>query len=629
MADNEPFIAKAFSLPTSWENTKARVRKHALNTIATTVEMFTGFTRVSQHDLGELPRVLVGPIIGKVTTSSARVLVEIDREDDVIVMAFADAEGNSGNGGGTSLLRRLGTSVGYYPRMRLEESSSNNINNRVTVDAISKVEKHLQGKSPTVFEFRDLMPGTRYIVEVHCPDGPILGVVPSSFRTFPEEDAEVLNVGVISCNKIFVTQKGISSHSDLWAHLAKGIDAGKIDLLVHLGDQIYGDGDERYDAEAGCDCDKWSNRFRRAKEKLGKVESDEWNHHKDGICESYREVYRETWQHPPTAKSLANCPNLMIYDDHEIRDNWGDIKDDWGQGSLDFFIAHCAWIVSLEYQRQLHEDVDFTNLQAIKKDHHFHVVSNVGLMFLDIRGSRTFHRVQDDENPYLGSQQWKDIEKSLGKGGIFDKVKMLLVCSPAPLVFLQQAITSTAANSVNRLEDFKGHWSVHPHEQCHMIDCLYKWKTSKEHRDILILGGDVHCGGHSTIQVSKSIAFCQLTTSAIANRPLPKSVYYTLRLAEQLGSLTTIYTFTHHHWTRARNYGIVQIKNHRRQDKGEPDFTAQLIRGKYVSGIKMGVKISNHERRKQIIWFKLCCSTSFYSSLIRTTDDKKKLMLVN
>ena len=75
----------------------------------------------------------------------------------------------------------------------------------------------------------------------------------------------------------------------------------------------------------------------------------------------------------------------------------------------------------MEYQRQLHKDVDFTNFQAIKKDYHFHIVSNVGMTFLDICGSRTFHRVQDDENPYLGSQQWKDIEKSLGKGGILIK----------------------------------------------------------------------------------------------------------------------------------------------------------------------------------------------------------------
>jgi hypothetical protein len=36
----------------------------------------------------------------------------------------------------------------------------------------------------------------------------------------------------------------------------------------------------------------------------------------------FRAKYRETWRHPSTALVLAHVPNLMIYDDHEVRDNW-------------------------------------------------------------------------------------------------------------------------------------------------------------------------------------------------------------------------------------------------------------------------------------------------------------------
>jgi len=39
------------------------------------------------------------------------------------------------------------------------------------------------------------------------------------------------------------------------------------------------------------------------------------------IEELYRELYRETWSHPPTAKCLANVPNLTVYDDHDFVDN--------------------------------------------------------------------------------------------------------------------------------------------------------------------------------------------------------------------------------------------------------------------------------------------------------------------
>lgn len=31
------------------------------------------------------------------------------------------------------------------------------------------------------------------------------------------------------------------------------------------------------------------------------------------------------------------------------------------------FVARCAWRVQLEYQRQLHEDVDFAHLERITR----------------------------------------------------------------------------------------------------------------------------------------------------------------------------------------------------------------------------------------------------------------------
>lgn len=113
------------------------------------------------------------------------------------------------------------------------------------------------------------------------------------------------------------------------------------------------------------DKDAWSDRFRKSMEKLKDVPREKWIDHGDVICEYYREVYRDTWRHAPTAKCLANCPNLMIYDDHEVRDNWGDVEEDWDPSSADFFVARCAWIVSMEYQRQLYEDVDFSSLENI------------------------------------------------------------------------------------------------------------------------------------------------------------------------------------------------------------------------------------------------------------------------
>jgi len=127
----------------------------------------------------------------------------------------------------------------------------------------------------------------------------------------------------------------------------------------------------------------------------------------------------------------------------------------------------------------------------VNQDYHFHVVGGVGLIFLDIRGSRTFHRDDDDDKKYLGTLQWNAITKALSPDGIFGKVRALLVCSPAPLVFLEPRITQSVAVAFNRLEDFKGHWSFGEHikEQIMMIDALNVWKTLGSGREVLVLGG--------------------------------------------------------------------------------------------------------------------------------------------
>ncbi|MCO5557872.1 hypothetical protein L7F22_011444 [Adiantum nelumboides] len=358
--------------------------------------------------------------------------------------------------------------------------------------------------------------------------------------------------------------------------------------------QIYGDGDRHLDAGAGKDLDKWSNRFKIAMNMLNNLPSEEWVSKQEEICEKYRQVYRDTWKHPYTAKCLAHCPSLMIYDDHEIRDNWGDDPRDRRKDCKEYFVARCAWTVTLEYQRQLFEDVDFSNLDAILKDYYCHVIDKIGLLFLDIRGSRTFHRVENDKTPYLGSRQWKDIDEALGDGGVFRDVQVLVVCSPAPLVFLVPAVTVAAPTVVQRLEDFKGHWSAYKHEQGRMVDSLQRWKESRKGREVIVLGGDVHCGGHSCILKSGETLFYQLTTSPIANMPLSKTVYYAMRFAEQL-ERNEGFRFHHFNWTRARNYGMVYVNFSGEDENQVPEIITELIRGKFLRPVTIGRRVSNLE----------------------------------
>ncbi|KAL3694289.1 hypothetical protein R1sor_007940 [Riccia sorocarpa] len=585
-SSSEAEIGHGKGTNSQWSTRARGAKRHAQMSFVSTVERIMSFSRrSSSSDLRSIlthsgqVSVTVGPVIGKVTESSARILLEVGEAGN-IAMQLEEEKAQAEDSAAA-------------PANRTSEQNGNS-----TVKTGATVTRFLEAGRPAIFVFNDLKPGTRYVVRLTGCCRP----VQSSFKTFPKDNPSSLNFAVISCNKIFITEKEIPFHSDLWAHLERLIKQKKIDMCLHLGDQIYGDGDKLLDA--GAEPSDWSDCFRKSCSLLSTYSKDRWVEHYNTVCEYYREVYRRTWHHLPTAYCLANCPNLMIYDDHEVRDNWGDLEQDWEKETSDFFIARCAWRAYLEYQRQLHEDVDFTNLSAITKDYHMHLTAGVGIMFLDIRGSRTFHRVEDSEHPYLGSDQWREIDQALSAGGLFERAKVLLLCTPAPLVFLDHNFTDAASN-VPRLVDFKGHWSAAKHydEQKRMISTIFGWRAASKDREVLVLGGDVHCGGHSKIVLERTEAIQQLTTSAIANHPLPKTAYYLLRAA---GTLTPAagrnYAFYHYNWTRSRNYGLVQIKYPPHEETStRPEVISQLIKGKFMMGCIEGRKVSTYDEENHVV----------------------------
>lgn len=81
-----------------------------------------------------------------------------------------------------------------------------------------------------------------------------------------------------------------------------GVDE-RPDLLVMLGDQVYAD-------ELAPDM----KRFIASRREDGPEEVVDF--------EEYAELYRRAWSDPPVRWLLSTVPSLMIFDDHDIRDDW-------------------------------------------------------------------------------------------------------------------------------------------------------------------------------------------------------------------------------------------------------------------------------------------------------------------
>lgn len=335
------------------------------------------------------------------------------------------------------------------------------------------------------------------------------------------------------------------------------IKPGQIDLILHLGDQIYGD-----------------SAFGKAMSILnGKSKGNK--RQETQILELYRSLYRMTWNYPPTQGVLASTSNLMIWDDHEIRDGWGSQKCDYDKSSPEFYVGTLARKVFREYQRQLWDDIDVDEVPGSGYEHHFHTWGSIGVMFVDQRGGRSFER--DAEKPYLGTKQWNDISNALSTGGLFSDVRALLVVTSVPLVYLSSGIT-TKGSMIDMVEDLKDHWAYLPHrkEQIEMIRLLRRWKEASDDRNVLVIGGDVHVGGHTSIEHYDKEIFKQFITSPVTNKPPNWYQFYGIRLLmEAKETLGSSYSFEHYDFIRRRNFGFILVRVP--PDSGKPKLEGTLV----------------------------------------------------
>ncbi len=380
-----------------------------------------------------MTRISVGPVIGRVTESQARVLVEFDQTADIPIVV----------------------------------SSSGNDDQRFSVPVVAN--------TPTVFEVKNLVVGRSY--RLHC----LVDNGRSRGATIRPVGANAMRFATVSCYKL--TQ---NLESSAWDELAERAMRGDVDVVLHTGDQVYGDDVFEF----------WTAYLKKVPGRLRESFTP-------SICESYRGLYRAAWNHLPMQSVLRNASNLMLWDDHEVTDDWGDKQNFADPNSTEHMVARCAWQVYREYQRQLWDD------DAVKKpitveghEGHLQVWEHTAALFVDVRGGRAFQMYDRRStnpgvpDPYLGTTQWQAILDALSpSSGPLESIEKLLVVCPVPLVFFPPAI---ARDVVVRAiaDDIRGHWCHTPYqeEQHRLLSALRNWQAGRLGREVLLLGGDVHFG---------------------------------------------------------------------------------------------------------------------------------------
>eukprot|EP01068_Selenidium_serpulae_P014181 Selendium_serpulae@DN6066_c0_g1_i1.p1 len=402
-------------------------------------------TKNMQYETAE-PYIVTGPIIGKVTSTTARILIEVTHTMTVSCSLLRDDPGTTRDG------EKKAVCVAF------------------------------EAMRPKSFFFENLDPTTRYTVFFSVAP---CRVINSSFTTLaPHADLlkKPVNLSFVSGNHPtteILPVKGFEKHTEgrrvthrtdardasLFQALYRSVLARETDYLVHIGTNFslgeYSDTDSV--ARKVMDALSWRSDPDAAY---------------DECSDLIRQGLRDFLSEPFTKQTLANVPNIFCL----TEDCLGVArKKSHLLGPLQKFVSKCALAVCNEYFRNLWEDYDPCELigDIEERDialHHFHEFGDFGIMFIDHLG----HRFASGENQLLGETQWDHIELALDEfKGLYNEASMLMVVTSEPLVCLESQEGETSIfNTAGATED-----------RNRLISKLFQWKnaTPSGNRDVVVV----------------------------------------------------------------------------------------------------------------------------------------------
>jgi phosphodiesterase/alkaline phosphatase D-like protein len=312
----------------------------------------------------------------------------------------------------------------------------------------------------------------------------------NSFRLLPR--GRPLRVGLVSCNGVYQVADESRRYS-LWRHLKTQIDQQAIDLLIHAGDQIYADPIwMRYDSDH-----RNRDLSPAAEERM------------TALTAEYRRWYVErSWNAPPVAEVLASCPNLMMWDDHDIYDGYGSHDDDSEPPQQAFLLA--AKQAFEEFQTSHGPgrlDPESSYLAAFTHE-------EVGIVFLDARTNRMWRR-----NTVVGEKQLSAFDE--WTRAHLRNLKRLYIVSSIPLVHANVSAALRLFRIIPGREgiedDLRDTWTASRNrDECQrFVKRLFALLEKNPALQITILSGDVHVGAVGEIR-------SRLMRSSKANESWPR-----------------------------------------------------------------------------------------------------------
>jgi hypothetical protein len=497
----------------------------------------------------EAVHIVVGPVIGKVTDEDAIILIEVDnaREVTCYISLLDDAA----------------------PQGRV----------------MAAVTQTMPANSPRVFKVSGLSAGQRYKATFSgvCRQDAEERI--GSFRTYSTLSQRLRTV-IVSGDRPQALTRG---DPNIWERIAAKVANYEVDVLVHLGGQVYG-----------------SEVFQRAwvlfqrHEQTG-FSTTSQKEIEEVSKEQLRDVYRSVWNMPRTRKVLASVSNIMMLSDEDIYKDFTIVMDAMGNPPSKAMVR-LGQEVYREYQRQLWdpdcvvnglgdgsgdsdakkesealfksirdrkmqvkkvEDTDTESdddeelirglEQKPSQEHHFHLFGHIGVLFVDMRGGRLLAAGgQARDNPLVSDLQWEFIRHTLEN----PELRALVVGVERPLV---EESPGEAKKRARRPETIavKERWAYNSKSLTRLLEMLLAWKNKSEGNNLVLVNGGLRMGAETKINHVASGAFFR----QISVGPLTDSVAPFRQNLKGKADDEGIFTYEHFPMKRPqRNFVTLDVK---------------------------------------------------------------------
>lgn len=433
----------------------------------------------------------IGPIVGHVTDTTARIWIRAKAPDDEGVIPSS----NNRTVGVVSILNAAGVadpSQTYYFRLHREFDRTGTfiLGQDISFGLPEMTEK--QKHMGHVDRVAPLKPDTHYSIragvlviddafedEENVDSDDLLGRLPpasvwtdalmnlpahessAQFRTFPDRTLGQLSFLVGSCRYPGLMFK-IKKSDVIFKPMQQRIDnqsqtAQPIRFVMMMGDQIYADLLNRYIPVKRAD-----------------------------TYEEFQERYIEAFGSPNLRKLFQSVPNYMILDDHEIEDNW--TQDRIGQSDKRI-LFHLAVGAYMSYQWS-HGPRSF--------DRHLYYEFGCGgypFFVLDTRTQRFRDDIKDElkDNHLLGRPSpdpvnypsqldhlchWLTAQQSI----IGNRPKFIVT----PSVFVPNDVTTVRSDGHKNASDS---WEAFPVTRERLLEVI----VTHQIQNVVFLSGDIHC----------------------------------------------------------------------------------------------------------------------------------------